>query len=158
MARQMLHTTKATPRIVVKGKISLIVKPSDTKPSSQASKGGNRQEPPNCASIHRDTEAPRYPVAVDVGGLDPGAVLHEHVGHGRGPAHRRPVQRRLLRVVRRVHVGPVLQAPDRIPSAKRGGSGARIARIEAPRNKRASRAAAMPGRRRDRNRIRRRPR
>ena len=155
MARQMLHTTKATPRIVVKGKISLIVKPSDTKPSSQASKGATDRTGTPELHIHRDTEAPHYPVAVDVGGLDPRAVLHEHVGHGRGPAHRRPVQRRLLRVVRRVHVGPVLQAPDRIPSAKRGGSGARI---EAPRNKRASRAAAMPGRRRDRNRIRRRPR
>ena len=135
----MLHTTKATPRIVVKGKISLIVKPSDTKPSSQASKGGNRQEPPNCASIHRDTEAPRYPVAVDVGGLDPGAVLHEHVGHGRRPTHRRPVQRRLLRVVRRVHVGPVLQQAPGKKSRQRSevAGGARIPRIEAP-NKRAS--------------------
>jgi len=46
MARQMLHTTKATPRIVVKGKISLIVKPSDTKPSSQASKGGQQTGTP----------------------------------------------------------------------------------------------------------------
>lgn len=59
------------------------------------------------------TEMQRGPEAIDVGGLDPRSVLHQHVSHGSGPTHGRPVQRRLPRVVRRINVATVLDDVER---------------------------------------------
>ena len=81
--------------------------------------------------IQKDKGA-AYPVSIDVGGLDPGAMLHQHICYGSGATHGRPVQRCLPRVVRRIHVAPVLRQNRTIPIISEAIRRARVAGMDKP--------------------------